>query len=131
MKKDIQIPEVKGVHLAAVYVLNEEFNQKEWNVYLINETGKDLEMVLIVSSGKDKKRKTSTLRHKLEKLPASGFAKIEFLSEDVLQLENEFRVSYFLDDQLHDKLFKFPKHSIKESALKEIPIIPEKGILAK
>ena len=131
MKKDIEIPEVKDVHVAAVKVLNEEFQAMEWNVYLINNSEEEIDMVLIVSKGHDKKRETSLMRHKIEKLPSHNFAKIEFLQDDVLALNNEFKVSYFKDSKLFDKTFTFPKNSIRESALKEIPIIPEKGILAK
>ncbi|MGA8853536.1 MAG: hypothetical protein WB492_05090, partial [Christiangramia sp.] len=79
MKKDIEIPEVKDVHVAAVKVFNEEFEAYEWNVYLINNTNAALEMVLIVSKGFDKKRETSLMRHKVEVLPAKNFAKIEYL----------------------------------------------------
>lgn len=131
MKKDIEIPEVEGVFVAAVKVFNEEFQAKEWNVYLINENEKPLEMVLIVSKGYDRKRQTSVMRHKMEKLPAKSFAKIEFLQEDILKLNNEFHVSYFLDSEMFDKKFHFPANSIRENKLNTIPLIPEKGILAK
>ena len=131
LKKDIEIPEVKDVHVAAVKVLNEEFHAMEWNVYLINNSEEEIDMVLIVSKGHDKKRETSLMRHKIEKLPARNFAKIEFLQDDVLALNNEFKVSYFKGSKMFDKAFVFPKNTIRESALKEIPVIPEKGILAK
>jgi len=131
LKKDIEIPEVKDVHVAAVKVLNEEFQAMEWNVYLINDSGEEIEMVLIVSKGHDKKKETSLMRHKIEKLPSRNFAKIEYLQDDVLALNNEFKVSYFKGSKMFDKTFVFPKNTIRESALKEIPVIPEKGILAK
>ncbi|SDR88528.1 hypothetical protein [Christiangramia echinicola] len=131
MKKDIEIPEVKDVHVAAVKVLNEEFQAMEWNVYLINDSEEEIDMVLIVSKGFDKKKETSLMRHKIEVLPSKNFAKIEYLQDDVLTLNNEFKVSYFKGSKMFDKTFSFPKNSIRESALAEIPIIPEKGILAK
>ncbi len=131
MKKDIEIPEVKDVHVAAVKVFNEEFEAYEWNVYLINNTNEALEMVLIVSKGFDKKRETSLMRHKVEVLPAKNFAKIEYLQDDVLQLNNEFKVTYFQDSKMMEKTFLFKPNTIKESVAAEIPIIPEKGILAK
>ncbi|APG60699.1 hypothetical protein [Christiangramia salexigens] len=131
MKKDIKIPEVKDVYVAAVKEFNKEFQADEWNVYLINNGEKDLEMVLIVSKGFDKKRETSLMRHKLEKLPSKTFAKIEFVQDEVLELNNEFKVSYFMDSKMYDKKFSFKKHSIKETSLGEIPIIPLKGVLAE
>ena len=131
MKKDIEIPEVKDVHVAAVKVFNEEFEAYEWNVYLINNTGAPLEMVLIVSKGFDKKRETSLMRHKIEVLPSKNFAKIEYLQDEVLQLNNEFQVTFFEGSKMMEKTFLFKPNTIKESASTRIPIIPEKGILAK
>lgn len=131
MKKDIEIPEVEGVHVAAVKEFNEEFQTDEWNAYLINESNRELEMVLIVSKGYDRKKETSVMRHKMEKLPAKSFARIEFLQEEVLKLNNEFHVSYFQDSKMLDKKFSFPANSIRQNKLKEIPLIPKKGILAK
>jgi len=32
---------------------------------------------------------------------------------------------------MFDKKFSFPKNSIQEDALKEVPVIPKKGILAE
>ncbi|MDR5591238.1 hypothetical protein [Christiangramia sp. SM2212] len=131
MKKDIKIPEVKDVHIAAVKVFNEEFEAYEWNVYLINDTNEALEMVLIVSKGFDKKRETSLMRHKIEVLPSKNFAKIEYLQDDVLKLNNEFKLTYFTGNKMMEKTYLFKPNVIKESLATEIPIIPEKGILAK
>lgn len=131
MKKDIEIPEVKDVHVAAVKVFNEEFEAYEWNVYLINNTNEALEMVLIVSKGFDKKRETSLMRHKIEVLPAKNFAKVEYLQDDVLKLNNEFKVTYFAGAKMMEKNFLFKSNTINESLVIEIPVIPEKGILAK
>ena len=131
MKSDIEIPEVRNIYLAAVYVNNIDLNQQEWNVYLINDSSEVLETILIVSSGSDSKRKTSVLRHKLDSLPSKTFAKIEYLPEDVLKLKNEFRISYFQNGKLYDAKFTFPKDSIKRNRAKQIPVIPEKGILAE
>ncbi|MAM19499.1 MAG: hypothetical protein ABGW91_12640 [Christiangramia sp.] len=131
MKKDISIPEVADVYVAAVQEYNEDFRTDDWNVYLINDSHQELEMVLIVSKGFDKKTETSVMRHKMQLLPAKSFAKIEFLQEDVLKLNNEFRVSYFQNSQMFDKKFLFKKGSIRKNAEKKLPVIPNKGILAK
>ncbi|TBW27068.1 hypothetical protein [Gramella sp. KN1008] len=131
MKKDIEIPQVKDVYVAAVREFNEDFQGEEWNIYLINDSDIDLEMVLIVSKGYGKKRETSVMRHKIERLPSKNFAKIEFIQDEVLALNNEFRISYFSNSRMFDKKFTFPGNSIRESALGEIPLIPKQGILAK
>jgi len=88
-------------------------------------------MALIVSRGYLKKKETSTMRHKIEVLPAKNFAKVEFLQEDVLKLNNEFRITFFQNNKMYEKTFIFKPNTIKENALVEIPVIPEKGILAK
>lgn len=131
MKKDIEIPQVKDIYVAAIKEYNVEFQAEEWHVYLINNSSVDLEMVLIVSRGHDKKRETSVMRHKIEKLPSKNFAKVEFLQDEVLELNNDFRISYFVDSKMFDKKFCFQKNSIREAALAEIPLIPEKGVLAE
>ncbi|HSP11453.1 MAG TPA: hypothetical protein VLO29_02920 [Salegentibacter sp.] len=131
MKKDIDIPEVKGVYFAAVKVFNEDFRTQEWNAYLINDRDDALEMVLIVSKGYSDKDQTSVMRHKIEKLPPKSFAKVEFLQEEVLALNNEFQVTFFAENRMFEKKFLFRKNTINEKALRELPLIPEKGILLK
>ena len=88
-------------------------------------------MALIVSKGYDDKKQTSVIRHKLEKLPSKSFAKIEFLQEEVLKLNNQFQVTYFSGAKMFEKKYLFRKNSINEKALRDIPIIPNKGVLAE
>ena len=131
MKKDINIPKVEKVYVAAVKVYNEAFKIDEWNAYLINDKDEAIEMALIVSKGFDKNKETSTIRHKLEKLPPKSFAKIEFIQEEVLALNNQFQVTFFAEGKMYEKKYVFRKNSVNEKALREIPIIPNKGILAE
>lgn len=131
MKEDIKIPKVQNVYVAAVKVFNEAFEAEEWNAYLINNKNEAIEMALIVSKGFDENRNTSSMRHKLEKLPAKSFAKIEFIQEEVLALNNQFQISFFVDGKMYEKTYFFRKNSINDKALREIPIIPNKGILAE
>lgn len=131
MKKDIEIPESSGIHVAAVREKNEEFKSLDWNAYIINDKNEAVEMVLIVSKGYNNKKATSTMRHSMKVLPAKSFAKIEFLQDEVLQLENEFSVTYFGGGKMYEKTFSFSKNSIKEKNAEELPVIKQKGILAK
>ncbi|MBE7641314.1 hypothetical protein GUB10_13315 [Salegentibacter sp. BLCTC] len=131
MKKDIDIPVVEEVYVAAVKVYNESFKVEEWNAYLINNRDEAIEMALIVSKGYDDKKQTSVIRHKLEKLPSKSFAKIEFLQEEVLKLNNQFQVTFFAGGKMFEKKYIFRKNSVNEKALREIPIIPNRGILAE
>lgn len=133
MKKDIEIPEVTDVYMAVVYEFNEEFQTNDWNAYIINNKEVDLDMVLIVSKGydEDKLIETAVLRHKIEKLPAQSFAKVELMQEDVLKLTNFFNVTFFERSSMHDKKYVFEKGSIKEGALRMIPLLKKRGILVK
>ncbi|HET8886681.1 MAG TPA: hypothetical protein VFM70_10065 [Salinimicrobium sp.] len=131
MKQDIEIPSVEKVYVAAIYEWNDEFRVHDWNAYIINENNFALETILVVSRGFDSKRTTSTMRHSVKVLPAKSYAKIELLQPEILKLNNEFSVSFFAEGKLLHKKFLFPKNSIKESNLKEIPVVLQQGILAK
>lgn len=131
MKKDIEIPKVEGVYMAVVQEYNEIYKTDDWNAYIINEKDVDLEMILIVTRGYDAERKTSLMRHKLDKLPAKSFAKAEWLQEDVFVLNNEFSVTFFENGKMYDKKYVFRKNTINNKAFQEIPLMNTKGILVK
>jgi len=133
MKKDIEIPEVIDVFMAVVKEYNEDFQCEDWNAYLVNNKDADLEMVLIVSKGydEDKMIETSLMRHKIEKLPAKSFAKVELLTEDVLKLSNFFNVTFFEGNTMYDKKYLFEKGTIKEGNLRMIALLNKRGVLVK
>ena len=131
MKKDIEIPLVEDVFVAVVLEKNETFRSMDWNAYLVNDLDVPLEMILIVTRGYDQKDTTSTMRHQLEELPPKSFAKVEFLQEEVLRLNNEFSVSYFVDSTMFHKTFVFQKGTIREENIKEIPQLQLKGVVQK
>ena len=131
MKKDIEIPQVEGVFIGAVLEENKEFRSQDWNAYIINSKPVPLEMVLIVTRGFDNKRVTATMRHTIKILPARSYAKIEYLQNEVLELNNEFMVSFFEENKMYEKTFLLEKHSVKESLMTEIPVMKQQGIKAK
>ncbi len=131
MKKDIQIPEVTDLFMAVVKEHNDAFRTDDWNVYIINNKSVDLEMVLIVSNGFDTVDRTSTMRHKIERLPANSYAKVELIQQELFKLHNEFKVSFFTKNQLLDKTFIFKQNTINDVSLKMIPQLNKKGILKK
>lgn len=130
MRKDIEIPEVEGVYVAAVYEQHPEYKTMDWNAYIINEKNIPLEMILIVSSGSNEKQITPPMRHSIKVLPAKYFAKIEFLQEKLLKLDNKFAITFFAEGKMYERSFTLPKNTLKESALTTIPIMNNKGILA-
>ncbi len=131
MKKDIEIPEVEGVYVAAVREENKAFRSQDWNAYLINDRKEPIEMVLIIARGYDGKDLTSTMRHSVKLLPAKSYVKIEFMQDEVLRLNNEFLVTFFEGNRMYEKKFTFSKNTVSEDAAVKLPVIPAKGILAK
>lgn len=133
MKKDFEIPEVSNVFMAVVNEYNEDFRTNDWNAYIINNKEVDIEMVLIVSKGydEDKLIETAVLRHKIEKLPAKSFAKVELLQDEVLKLTNFFNVTFFEDSKMFDKKYVFEKGILKEGNLRMIPMLNKRGISVK
>ncbi len=131
MKQDIKIPKVENVYLAVVHDYNEIFKTNDWNVYLLNEKDIAIEMVLILSKGFDANRETSTMRHKVEKLPAKSAVKIEFMQDEVLALDNEFKITFFANNKLYDKTFIIKKNSIKIAAQRMIKALNKRGIVIK
>ncbi|MHA7829752.1 MAG: hypothetical protein ACX93O_01540 [Flagellimonas sp.] len=131
MKKDIEIPVAKDVHIAIIREWNDEFLSKDWNAYLINNRTDTIEMTIVVSKGFDQDKKTSTMRHGIGALEPKSFKKIEWIQEDVLVLNNEFFVTFFAENKLFEKRFLFPKHTISEDHLSTVPILEKEGVLAK
>tara|TARA_B110000091_G_scaffold103731_1_gene112701 strand:+ start:91 stop:486 length:396 start_codon:yes stop_codon:yes gene_type:complete len=130
LKKDIQIPEVSGVEMAMVYEYNDIYKTNDWNVYLINNKSVPLEMLVIVSQGFSETKTTSLLRKKLAVLPATSFAKIEYIQPDLFKLQNRFQVTFFEGNKLYEKTFLFKKNTVKESELHVIDEIKKRGVFA-
>jgi hypothetical protein len=131
MKKDIKIPEVKDVHVAVVQEQHPEYKTQDWNAYIINNSDADLETVLIVSQGYTDKKMTPPMRHTITLLPARSYAKIEYLQEKVLALNNEFKITFFKGNEMFDKTYLFRKKTINEKALQTIPLMQLCGVLVK
>ncbi|OED36048.1 hypothetical protein AB832_05815 [Flavobacteriaceae bacterium (ex Bugula neritina AB1)] len=131
MKKDIEIPVVENVYIAVVKEWNEEFLAQDWNSYIINDQDIPIEMVLVVTKGYDKDRKTSLLRHGIGTVEAKSFAKIEMLQEELFSMNNEFAVTFFAEGKLFDRKYVFRENTINERAFRDIPVMEVQGVLVK
>ncbi len=131
MKKDIEIPESKDIHLAIVLEEHPEYHTKDWNAYIINDSDSAIEMVIIVSKGFSENKITSEFRHQVKLLPSESFAKIEFIEDKLLDINNQFAVTYFKDNKLFEKTFLFKAKTVNESNLQEIPVMILKGVLGE
>ena len=131
MKKDIKIPVVEDVYVAVVNEFNKDHRTHDWNAYIINNKDVDLDTVLIVTKGYSEDKITPVMRHTIKMLPARSYAKIEYLQEDVLKLNNEFKMTFFEGNTMFDKTYLFRKNTINKNALQALPLMQEKGVLVK
>lgn len=135
MKKDIIIPTVDNIFLAAVLEWSDDFMQKVWQVYLINDSNFQLDGVMVVSKAfgtlAGEMKKTSLLRHAFMEIPAISVVKIEMIETSVLALNNEFMVTFFIGNTLYDKKYIFKAHSIHEDYAEEVPILFVKGVIVR
>ena len=133
MRAQELIQPVEGIVVA---IVSETLDgESGWMVYLINLKNKELKNVLITSDGygevNDKRIKTSTLRHFIERIPPQSYSKVEPIMEDVFGLSNEYWVSFYLDDIIYDKRFVFLPETIIESNFITIPLINKRGVMIK
>ena len=135
MRKDIIIPEVENVFVAAVQEWSDDFMEKVWYAYLVNDSDFLIENVLIVSKAfgtiDGEMKKTSLLRHAFVEVPSVSVVKIEMIEKSVLALKNEFMVSFFMGNKLYDKKFIFKANSINENDTEEVPILFVEGVIVR
>lgn len=135
MKSDITIPTVENVFLAAVQEWSDDFMEKVWYVYLINDSDFNLDSVMVVSKAfgtiDGEMKKTSLLRHAFMQVPAVSVVKVEMVEKSVLQLNNEFMITYFIGNTLYDKKFIFRAQSITPDYVEEVPILFVDGVIVR
>lgn len=130
MKKDIEIPIVKDVHIAIVHEWDDQMLNKNWNAYIINNRNTIIEMAIVVSKGYNETQKTATMRHAVGTLEAKSFKKFEPLQEEIFVLNNEFFLTFFADNKLYEKKFLFKKNTINQKNLTPVLLIGQEGFLA-
>lgn len=135
MKKDITIPEVENVFMAVVQEWSDDFMEKVWYAYLVNDSDFQLDGVMVVSKAfgtlDGEMKKTSLLRHAFAEIPEVSVAKIELIEKSVLALNNEFMVTFFIGNTLYDKKFIFKANFIKEENQEEVPILFVDGVIVR
>lgn len=135
MKKDITIPEVENVFIAAVQEWSDDFMEKVWYAYLVNDSDFNIESAMVVSKAfgtiDGEMKKTSVLRHAFVEVPAVSVVKIEMVEKSVLALNNEFMLTFFIENTLYDKKFIFKANSINENNTEEVPILFVDGVIVR
>jgi hypothetical protein len=129
MKKDIHIPKVTNV---AIAIVNEN---EDWFAYLINNNNFSLENTLISSKGygviDSKPKKTTFFSHYLGTIDSMSYRKVELLNKDVFGLTNEFLLTFYVEDVIHDKKYIFLPESIISENSTKLPLMKRKGIMIK
>lgn len=132
MKRDINFLPVEGVQIAIARKAN-LLGDYDWQVFLVNRNNTPIHTVFVTSKGYGEKdaedQKTSTLRHFFTEISAGAYEVVETIMPDVFHLNNEYWVSYYIDNQIFDKKFIFVPDSIVEANLVQIPVLGLEGIL--
>ncbi len=135
MKKDIIIPQVENVYVAALQEWNDDFMENTWYAYLVNDSEHTLETAIVVSSAvgdvNGEERRTSTMRHAFTEVQPDTAVKIEMIEESVLALNNSFMVTFFIGNTLYDKNYVFKAGTINQDNVQEVPVIFKDGVLIK
>ena len=131
MKKDIDMPETKDVLLAVIPGIVES---DQWEVVLINNSNQILKNVLVNSSGfgttsEGEKIQTGILRHFFEAIPSLSFQSIELIDPSVFMINNEYWVSFWLEEKLYDRRFLFVPDSISEKHLVYLEMFGKKAVV--
>jgi uncharacterized membrane protein YhfC len=132
VRKDISEPKVEGIAMAVVRE-KDEVGADAWYVYLINRSEATLENVLVSSRGygelQGEARRTSEMRHHLERLGPRSWARIERIVEDVFPLSNQYWLSFYIGRALHDKKYVFLAGSIDEANFTNLPLMSARGVM--
>jgi hypothetical protein len=136
MKKDIPILKVEDLAIAVVPRLpGEEDHEYFWDSYLINLKDEPIHGVLVNSRGygeiDGEQRRTSTLRYFWEVIGPLDVVKIEPVQKDVIDLANEYWVSFSHNNYLYDKKYIFVSGSLAEMNFTEIPFLDRKGVMIR
>lgn len=132
MRKDIDFGTVEGVSVAIATEANES-GAPIWNVYLLNHNSFPIENVLVASKGygmlEENEVKTSVLRHMFERVEAKTFVQIEPIDPALFHINNEYWVSFYVQQQIFDKKYIFVPESVTQENLIEIKMLQMQGVL--
>ncbi|QCK13355.1 hypothetical protein [Mangrovivirga cuniculi] len=130
MKKDILERKAEKIGVA----LSKQ-KTGDWTVYFINFHDTSLKNVLINSCGtgeiEGKEVKTSVLRHIIDSVGPNKAVAFESMVEEVFKLDNEFKITYFKDNQLYDGVITFESGSIKKDNTEFVAEIGQDVVLSR
>lgn len=122
MKKDIHIPDSKGLNLALI-----PLEMNAWDMYLINRNEHSLRNILVVTEAAGKEKVSSKLRYFLESIPPLSYIKFETVYGEVAELHNDVSVTYYVGIDIYEKNFRFLISDLAN--LVSLPVIDLEGHL--
>jgi hypothetical protein len=132
LKKDI--PDLK-VEDFAIALLPKEDDPDFWEVYVINLMEEPIKSVLVTATAfgeiNGTERKSAMMRYFFEELTALDMQLLEHLPSNLLNLTNEYWVSFSYGGQLWDKRFLVVPGSLDPINFIPIPFINREGILKR
>lgn len=132
MKADIE--ELIGDHVS-VYIVKtnnkDEQGLEVWDAMLYNESNQKLENILINTKGygriEDREVSTATMRYFKDNLEPGTTFTIEPITSEVLNINNEFWITYSLDSKLFERKILF---SSKDREVESLSILGKEGYKA-
>lgn len=113
----------------------EEDHEFFWDAWLINLKDVPLKSVLVNSVGygtiENESRQTTTLRYFWEVIEPKSAVKIEPVQLDVIQLANEYWISFVQNDYLFDKQYVFVAGSLDNNHFTDIPLLDRRGVMIR
>jgi hypothetical protein len=132
MKKDIHLEEVKNISIAIVPE-NLASGEPEWVVYFLNLKDVPVSSVLINAEGRGmvagEERHTATMRFFLDKVEPKSFKKFEMILPEAFALNNQYWVSFYIDQTIFDKKYLFAANTINQDRLVIVPLLNKPGVL--
>jgi len=129
MKKDIPIHSAAQVGIA----LTPNPDDEVWDVYLINMKDRMIRDIIINSKGygelEGKKIETQTMRYFLPYLGKENAQKIELIHNDLIQVANEYWITFYIDGTIYDKKVVFVQGSIAEAYFTNIPVLEKRVVM--
>lgn len=105
----------------------------DWECYLINLRTEPIHQVLVTSSGYKKtdeaELRSSTLRYFFDKIDGEQAVMLELIPSELVELTNEFWVSFSFEGHMYDKRYLFVQGSIDQAHLTQLPVLNKKGVI--
>lgn len=134
MREDLLGPKVEGISIALVE-LPLEGAAPEYVVYMLSNREDIIEGIIVTSTGygtdpsTGQEIKTATLRKGIEVMLPAEAARIELMMPELFGINNEYWVSFWVNDVMYDKRFVFEVGSIDPKKFVDIPHLNAKGII--